>query len=211
MKWRSHKLRKIQLQEAQETLAEEGGALVDAPIPETRGTRGRRPRKSKGSQGARFLKHCWVCGSVDHRSDTCPQAAHAVKARALERQLQALVKKENEVKARLVTHLKYVQIAQRSDQYEMRAAHSCDVRPERTLKELLRMWPKDMHAYCLQKGLLRDLKGTPCSQAGCYSGCSGPFKDRVLGSVHEAWNTLDMDVSVRTCRYYCLHCRSKLT
>ena len=71
------------------------------------------------------------------------------------------------------------------------------------------MWPKDMHAYCLQKGLLRDLQGTPCSQAGCYSGCSGPFKDRVLGSVHEAWNTLDMDVSVRTCRYYCLHCRSK--
>ena len=132
------KLRKIQLQEAQETLAEEwrrlgeGGALVDAPIPETRRTRGRRPRKSKGSQGARFLKHCWVCGSVDHRTDTCPQAAHAVKARALERQLQALVKKQNEVKARLVTHLKYVQIAQRSDQYEMRAAHSCDVRPERT-------------------------------------------------------------------------------
>ena len=71
------------------------------------------------------------------------------------------------------------------------------------------MWPKDMHAYCLQKGLLRDLKGTPCSQPGCYSGCSAPFKDRVLGSVHEAWNTLDMDVSVRTCRYCCLHCRSK--
>jgi hypothetical protein len=199
------KLRQIQLQEARETLQQD--ALVDCASGaaqslvsalKVKRKRGRKPRPSQGSQGEKLLKHCWACGSVDHRTDTCKQVSAEAKLRALERAAHAVVKLENRVKAKLVTHLKYVGIGQRTEEYENRAKHSASVRPEKTLKELLRMWPLSMHSYCVENELLEDLKGTPCIVPACYSGDSEPVRQRVLGDVSCNYQSLDMDVTSST-------------
>jgi predicted nucleic acid-binding Zn ribbon protein len=205
------KLRTMQLEDAREVLA---GLPVDQPpepAQESRLPRGRKPRKQGGSRGGSTLQHCWVCGSIDHKTVTCPDQPEEVRIKAQERQLRAANLLANRRRAVIVTHLKYVSLHQRTPSYEQRPSHSASVRPARTGKELLRMSAYDFVKAQIEDKVLMDLQGAPCTQPGCFSGSAVHVhgdRARVLGRLSRSRTCTDLDVSLKTVCYRCLCCRT---
>lgn len=207
------RLRAIQVEEAREALGK-GAPDVIAPLPSLKRKRRvscRAPRKSKGSRGGHSLQHCWVCGSIDHKTTTCPDKPEAVKLRALENQLVARARENNKRKMRLVTHLKYINLNQRSASYEGRPAQCSHVRPSRTLKEMLRMDALAFTKCCIEGSLLANLEGAPCILPGCFNGCDEPGAKRRLGHLSGSKAAGELDVKSQSVFYRCRQCHGKYT
>ena len=205
------KLRKIQLEDAQEVLDIAPVAEPLVRVPGSRIRKARKPRKKGMSRGDRVLQHCWICGAVDHKTVTCPDKPEEARLKAQEQQLRAYNLHANRQRAAVVTHLKYVALHQRTPAYENRPSHSAKVRPARTAKELLRMTAYHFAKAQIEDKLLADLQGAPCTQPGCYSGNVAKAHEerpRVLGRLSRPKRCVEMDVTRKTVYYRCLRCRS---
>ncbi|CAK0841896.1 unnamed protein product, partial [Prorocentrum cordatum] len=141
--------------------------------------------------------------------------AVAVRLQARERELVARAREHAGKKGKIVTHLKYVSLKQRSVAYEGRPAQRSMVQPARTVKALLRMNPRDFTMACIEDGLLPQMQGAPCAMPGCIardeknevlllgSHGKGSAWERsttqcVLGSLHARKNAGASDVTVHT-------------
>ena len=183
-----------------------------APLPAVAnrsGLRGRKRRRSKGSRGLRTLQHCWACGSVDHKTNTCQEVQAEVRLRALEKQLVASAKEKNKRKARVVTHLKYVNLVQRTAEYDARPAQRSLVPAARGAKALLRMDPSMFTKACIADKLILDLEGHPCVMPGCFRGSSEAAGRRVLGKLTALNDPPSLDVSTKSVWHRCKRCGSK--
>ena len=199
------KLKDIQVEEAHQLVADDARGDVATP-PVTRPRRGRKPRQSKGSCGSRCLQHCWICGDAAHKTQTCPQAPEEMRLKAHERQLVAAQLAAHKRKAAIVTHLKYVNVAQRTQLYEERHRERRRVRPATTLKELLRMPALRLVQACIESKLITDLRGALCTMLACLlqwfrEGRQRPCIGKALCVAEErsGGRRLDVDGGLQVC------------
>ena len=64
-------------------------------------------------------------------------------------------------------HLKYVQVLQRSSEYDARKSQRSVVKEARAQIALMRASPYDLCRMCQEDGLLSDLEGVPCFLEAC--------------------------------------------
>ena len=114
------------------------------------------------------LSHCLKCGSTEHRSPTCPLNQNSeVLQDADVRDAQARALNDNRKTAKLVSHLKYTQVDQRSAEYEGKPRKRARAAVQRSFLSLSRMGPYDLTKVLIQDGLLADLEGQDCPNPLC--------------------------------------------
>jgi hypothetical protein len=189
------------------TKAAEDGGCTEAIVPATGGSKKeRKPRKHGGSRGKKMLQHCWNCGSPDHKIRSCPTRPEELRIVQIEQKCRGLILKEFKREAKLVTHLKYVQLVQRSRAYEERALQRSLVEEQRSQIELLRATPFEFCSLCIEDRLLRNLKNTPC----VHPDCKTTYEEKgVLGDLKFSKNPKDRDASMANVWYRCDTCRRK--
>ncbi len=208
-------LRAIQVEEAMVVLGAEAPSVEleqVVPLPALRyrqGFRGRK-RRGRGSSSARTLQHCWCCGSIDHKTVTCKFRPEAQRLAALERFYLEKAKQNNKKKAKIVSHLKYVNLRQRSAMYSERPAQRSQVPAKRSAKQLLQMDPCNFVKCCIGDKLIVDLEGHPCVRPACFRGGQGtPEASGTLGKLTALNYPASMDVSTRSVWHRCKKCGGK--
>ena len=159
-------LHAIQLEKALAMLGAD--VEVSTPsVPAVQTRRERNPRKKGGSQGKRFLQHCWNCGAIAHKIRSCPTRPDELQIVEIEKRCRGQIACEMRKEAKLVTHLKYVNLAQRSQSYTDKPAQRSDVAEKWAQIDMTRASAIELCKMCLEVGLLRSLTGTPCVNPDC--------------------------------------------
>jgi hypothetical protein len=175
------RLRLVQQIEASEILAshskERALAVLTAPA------KARCTKRKRTSTALVLLPHCSVCGSVEHKRQSCPLKALQGQAVGDSKDAATVAYLRDKRKAVIVSRLKYTQIQIRSPVYEHRAAKMARAPLETSFLSLSRALPGDLAEYLESVGILFDLQSVPCPRDACQSGDKVSFLsgDKVLG------------------------------
>jgi ribosomal protein L32 len=155
------------------------------------------------------LQNCTICGSADHKRNTCDQKglvtvdSKCLKALALQK-----VKKL----AAVVARLKYTPLHQRTSAYNKRPLQRSRAEVHRGFVELSRMDPEELTNALIEDGLLPELDGAPCPNVKCEQQSKGYGKVRGMGKLCKAKvtdKTLDM-LCIRNVWHRCMSCRCRI-
>ncbi len=199
------RLRLVQQIEASEILASDPKERALAVLTATAKDGTKRKRTSTALV---LLPHCSVCGSVEHKRQSCPLKALQGQAVGDNRDAAAVAYLRDKRKAVIVSRLKYTQIQIRSQVYEHRASKMARAPLETDFLSLTRALPGDFAEYLESVGILFDLKGVPCPRDACQSGDKVSFVpgDKVLGK-RCCKNDRGKNINIETVWHACRVCR----
>lgn len=112
---------------------------------------------------------------------------------------------------KLIAHLKYTNIDQRTREYEQRR-RATRTNLVRSFAELNRATPAELVVTLIEDGLLCKLKGAPCVHPSCEKfPASGYMDDRTIGCLRATSVAKASSIEARNVFYRCVTCRNKIT
>lgn len=202
-----HDMNLAVIQEAEGNPAETFIAVVQAS---TRSERKSKRQRATATRASKFLKNCLLCGHHGHVTSSCSKRTDEEYLAVEERRLQETedLSRIEKRRRKLIAHLKYTNIEQRTAAYEARNRHAARVPVMRSFSELDRATPSELVCMHLKDGLLMSLEGLPCPVEACAeektTGCS---QDSVLGQLRTTSKAMYATVTRRSVWYACLKCR----
>ena len=205
------KLHAIQLREALERQGVEAGAVSPGDALAVAKPKAKQVRFT-GSRGHSHLQACWTCGSIDHKSPQCPMQPERLLLAQNQQFRVTIALQRNSAKAKLVSHLKYVNKRQRSEIYDSKPTKRSRAKIAICSKVLTRMAPFALTNWLIQNQLLTDLQGSPCPLENCVSNW-GVISQSLQGSLGKLCQSLNPllqlgDITVAKVFYRCSRCRA---
>lgn len=164
-------------------------------------------RRLHRSKAEVLLSHCRYCGMQGHRTPTCRRLEKDAKD-PLKSRPTGVVKLLERRRWRLVAHMKYTWLQNRTQEYEGKPVKRCRASVVRSGDELTRMTVQEFCQCLFADHLLFNLEGNPCTNPGCAAKPGkfsvgqprvlGPWK--VLTAVAKAVKSVGPHVAVYRCR-----------
>ncbi|CAE7810810.1 MCM7, partial [Symbiodinium necroappetens] len=181
-----HKLRQIQVVEAEAILQEPARAATDTQSTQASQTR-KGKRRQTASRAIVHLSHCSVCGSSDHRAPTCPQ--RTAPSDADQRKAKGAALEKTRRKVRLVSRLKYTPLHQRTVDYSNKSRQRSRATLSRDFLTFARMRPMEL-ALALMEGR--------------FGG------ESILGPLRQGQKE-EVNITRKALHYRCQSCRERVT
>ena len=204
-------LHDINLGRARALLSRPEGAIVAAPAaPSKPQPKSRASRAMVASKARKFTKNCLLCGKHGCVTSKCPLRTRLDFLEQEHKKLvgQEQLSPEEKRRRKLIAHLKYVNIKQRSREYEERS-RSARVPVARSFSRLHRASPGVLVGMLTEDGLLQNLSGMRCVNPRCKAIGATGFSladDGVLGALRCASKNVHETVTVDSVFYRCIWC-----
>ena len=206
-----HALHRINLQRALEEKDEAPLQPIVAASVVAAPTVSRRSRKFVRSRAEKHVKQCLLCGKHGCVTSKCPLRTDMERLLQEEQRLKelAVLDPTERRRRKLIAHLKYVNLSQRSKAYENRKRASRTA-ISRSFSELDRATPGGLAVMIIEDGPLQSLTGAPCVSSQCHKYPDlGFLNARTLGVLRMSSRQQYSCVSIKSVFYRCITCSAK--
>ena len=170
-----------------------------------------RSRVATATKARKFLKNCLLCGKHGCVTSKCPLRGDPEELQRIEDSLRnqtVPLNLEDKRRLRLVAHLKYVDLSQRSIAYD-RKNRASRTPLSRALEDLMCATPGLLTHILIEGGLLPSLAGSACTDPKCNMQRGRCTEARTLGALIVLSNSDSKIIGMRSVYYRCVTCRTK--